>query len=106
MIIAGAKSEMIQAGVTKIGVLLLSPQFFDMADTPTLSVTMLGAGREVGRSCCVLQYQGRTIVCDAGIYSGMASLHQRIGLEYNTPNQKRARTATVIVDGDSNKENI
>jgi predicted metal-dependent RNase len=48
-----------------------------MADTPTLSVTMLGAGQEVGRSCCVLQYRGKTIVCDTGVhpaYSGMASL--------------------------------
>jgi len=36
----------------------------------------------------------------------MASLYQQIGLEYNTPNQKRAQTATVIIDGDSNKENI
>ncbi|KAN0090865.1 mRNA 3'-end-processing protein YSH1 [Tylopilus felleus] len=48
-----------------------------MADTPTLSVTLLGAGQEVGRSCCVLQYRGKTIVCDAGVhpaYSGMASL--------------------------------
>jgi hypothetical protein len=34
-----------------------------MADTPILSVTLLGAGREVGRSCCVLQYRGKTIVC-------------------------------------------
>ncbi|TFK53585.1 Metallo-hydrolase/oxidoreductase [Heliocybe sulcata] len=48
-----------------------------MADTPTLSITMLGAGQEVGRSCCVLQYRGKTVVCDAGVHlghSGMASL--------------------------------
>ncbi|KDR80406.1 hypothetical protein GALMADRAFT_242826 [Galerina marginata CBS 339.88] len=48
-----------------------------MEEAPTLSITMLGAGQEVGRSCCVLQYRGRTVVCDAGIhpaYSGMASL--------------------------------
>ena len=46
-------------------------------DVPTLSVTLLGAGQEVGRSCCVLQYRGKTVVCDAGIhpaYNGMASL--------------------------------
>ncbi|KAL5523858.1 hypothetical protein ACEPAG_8031 [Sanghuangporus baumii] len=46
-------------------------------DYPTLSVTLLGAGQEVGRSCCVLQYRGKTVVCDAGVhpaYSGMASL--------------------------------
>ncbi|KAJ6504810.1 beta-lactamase-like protein [Mycena vitilis] len=48
-----------------------------MSESPKLSVTMLGAGQEVGRSCCVLQYRGKTIVCDAGIhpaYSGIASL--------------------------------
>ncbi|KZV82514.1 Metallo-hydrolase/oxidoreductase [Exidia glandulosa HHB12029] len=46
-------------------------------DSPSLSITLLGAGQEVGRSCCVLKYRGRTVVCDAGVhpaYSGMASL--------------------------------
>ncbi|KAG6865517.1 endoribonuclease ysh1 [Blastosporella zonata] len=58
-----------------------------MADTPTLSVTLLGAGQEVGRSCCVLQYRGRTIVCDAGVhpaYSGMASLPFIDELDWST----------------------
>ncbi|KAG6378200.1 beta-lactamase-like protein [Boletus reticuloceps] len=58
-----------------------------MADTPTLSVTLLGAGQEVGRSCCVLQYRGKTIVCDAGIhpaYSGMASLPFVDELDWST----------------------
>ncbi|KAF8971137.1 beta-lactamase-like protein [Flammula alnicola] len=58
-----------------------------MADTPTLSVTMLGAGQEVGRSCCVLQYRGKTIVCDAGVhpaYSGMASLPFIDELDWST----------------------
>ncbi|KAJ7037811.1 beta-lactamase-like protein [Mycena alexandri] len=48
-----------------------------MADAPTLSITLLGAGQEVGRSCCVLQYRGKTVVCDAGVHpahSGIASL--------------------------------
>ncbi|KAF7783001.1 hypothetical protein Agabi119p4_2377 [Agaricus bisporus var. burnettii] len=48
-----------------------------MADSAILSVTMLGAGQEVGRSCCVLQYRGKTLVCDTGVhpaYNGMASL--------------------------------
>ena len=64
-----------------------SRPFFDMADTPTLSVTMLGAGQEVGRSCCVLQYRGRTIVCDAGVHpahSGMASLPFIDELDWST----------------------
>jgi cleavage and polyadenylation specificity factor subunit 3 len=58
-----------------------------MADVPTLSVTMLGAGQEVGRSCCVLQYRGRTIVCDTGIHpalSGIASLPFIDELDWST----------------------
>lgn len=48
---------------------------------------MLGAGREVGRSCCVLQYRGKTIVCDTGIHpgnSGMASLPFIDELDWST----------------------
>jgi predicted metal-dependent RNase len=58
-----------------------------MTDAPTLSVTMLGAGQEVGRSCCVLQYRGKTIVCDTGVhpaYSGMASLPFVDELDWST----------------------
>ncbi|POW01771.1 hypothetical protein PSTT_12268 [Puccinia striiformis] len=38
---------------------------------------MLGAGQEVGRSCCVIEYKSTTVVCDTGIhpaFSGMAAL--------------------------------
>ncbi|KIP11636.1 hypothetical protein PHLGIDRAFT_99467 [Phlebiopsis gigantea 11061_1 CR5-6] len=58
-----------------------------MADVPTLSIMLLGAGQEVGRSCCVLQYRGRTIVCDAGVhpaYSGIASLPFIDELDWST----------------------
>ncbi|EPQ57057.1 hypothetical protein GLOTRDRAFT_73592 [Gloeophyllum trabeum ATCC 11539] len=58
-----------------------------MADSPTLSITLLGAGQEVGRSCCVLQYRGKTVVCDAGVhlaYSGMASLPFVDELDWST----------------------
>ncbi|KAJ4483454.1 beta-lactamase-like protein [Lentinula aciculospora] len=58
-----------------------------MADIPTLSITLLGAGQEVGRSCCVLQYRGITLVCDTGIhpaYSGMASLPFIDDLDWST----------------------
>ncbi|KAF4598095.1 metallo-beta-lactamase superfamily protein [Pleurotus pulmonarius] len=58
-----------------------------MADSLKLSVTLLGAGQEVGRSCCVLQYRGKTIVCDAGVhpaYSGMASLPFVDELDWST----------------------
>jgi len=56
-------------------------------DVPTLSVTLLGAGQEVGRSCCVLQYRGKTVVCDAGIhpaYNGIASLPFVDELDWST----------------------
>ncbi|KAL9708703.1 endoribonuclease ysh1 [Leucoagaricus gongylophorus] len=58
-----------------------------MTDSATLSVTMLGAGQEVGRSCCVLQYRGKTIVCDTGVhpaYSGLASLPFIDDLDWST----------------------
>lgn len=40
-------------------------------------ITPLGAGNEVGRSCIILQFKGRTIMLDCGIhpaYSGLAAL--------------------------------
>ena len=43
----------------------------------TLEVTPLGAGQEVGRSCCLLKFQGKTVMFDSGIhpgYSGHVSL--------------------------------
>ena len=58
-----------------------------MADTPSLKITLLGAGQEVGRSCCVLQYRGRTIVCDAGVHpahTGIASLPFIDELDWST----------------------
>ncbi|KDQ21927.1 hypothetical protein BOTBODRAFT_26331 [Botryobasidium botryosum FD-172 SS1] len=56
-------------------------------DSPILSITLLGAGQEVGRSCCVLQYRGKTVVCDAGVHpahSGMASLPFVDELDWST----------------------
>lgn len=58
-----------------------------MTDRPTLRVTPLGAGQEVGRSCVVLQYRGKTVVCDAGIHpahSGMAALPFIDHLDWST----------------------
>ncbi|KAH7888850.1 beta-lactamase-like protein [Phlebopus sp. FC_14] len=57
------------------------------ANTSSLKVTLLGAGQEVGRSCCVLRYGGKTIVCDAGVhmgYSGVASLPFIDELDWST----------------------
>lgn len=42
-----------------------------------MRITMLGAGQEVGRSCCVIEYKGKTVVCDTGVhpaFTGMAAL--------------------------------
>ncbi|KAF8335755.1 beta-lactamase-like protein [Cantharellus anzutake] len=57
------------------------------SDSPVLSITLLGAGQEVGRSCCVLRYRGKTVVCDCGIhpaFSGMASLPFIDELDWST----------------------
>jgi cleavage and polyadenylation specificity factor subunit 3 len=55
--------------------------------TSEMTVQMLGAGQEVGRSCCVIKYAGRTIVCDAGVhpaFSGMAALPFLDELDWKT----------------------
>ena len=42
-----------------------------------LRITPLGAGNEVGRSCIVIEYKGKTVMLDCGIhpaYSGLAAL--------------------------------
>ena len=42
-----------------------------------MQIMPLGAGNEVGRSCCILKFMGKTIMFDCGVhpaYSGMSSL--------------------------------
>lgn len=42
-----------------------------------LTITPLGAGNEVGRSCIILRFKGKTVMLDCGIhpaYNGMAGL--------------------------------
>lgn len=42
-----------------------------------LVFTALGGGNEVGRSCHIIQYKGKTVMLDAGIhpaYDGLAAL--------------------------------
>lgn len=42
-----------------------------------MQIMPLGAGQEVGRSCCILKFMGKTIMLDCGVhpaYSGEASL--------------------------------
>ncbi|UZJ53988.1 hypothetical protein CBS101457_003308 [Exobasidium rhododendri] len=52
-----------------------------------LRIEMLGAGQEVGRSCCVLTYKGKTVVCDAGVhpaFQGIAALPFIDELDWST----------------------
>ena len=44
-----------------------------------MSVTPLGAGQEVGRSCHVIEFRGMTIMLDIGIHPGYNGLN---GLPY------------------------
>lgn len=45
-------------------------------DAPSLTITMLGAGQEVGRSCCVIEHRGKKIVCDVGLHPAYPGLGQ------------------------------
>lgn len=40
------------------------------ADTEVLSVTPLGGGQEVGRSCLLVEFKGRTLLLDCGVHPG------------------------------------
>lgn len=56
-------------------------------DAPSLTITMLGAGQEVGRSCCVIEHRGKKIVCDAGLhpsYPGLGALPFIDELDWST----------------------
>ena len=37
---------------------------------PEMTIMPLGGGREVGRSCILVKYSGRTILLDCGIHPG------------------------------------
>ncbi|GAA5865687.1 hypothetical protein JCM8547_002750 [Rhodosporidiobolus lusitaniae] len=68
------------------GVAQITPQGITGLDDE-MEVQLLGAGQEVGRSCCVIKYKGRTIVCDAGVhpaFSGMAALPFLDELDWST----------------------
>ena len=42
----------------------------DEGETNEMTITPLGGGQEVGRSCILLQYRGRTIMLDCGTHPG------------------------------------
>lgn len=46
-------------------------------DTNVVDITPLGSGNEVGRSCHIIRFKGKTVMLDCGIhpaYSGLAGL--------------------------------
>eukprot|EP00195_Chlamydomonas_chlamydogama_P006597 CAMPEP_0202904758 /NCGR_PEP_ID=MMETSP1392-20130828/30978_1 /ASSEMBLY_ACC=CAM_ASM_000868 /TAXON_ID=225041 /ORGANISM="Chlamydomonas chlamydogama, Strain SAG 11-48b" /LENGTH=723 /DNA_ID=CAMNT_0049592553 /DNA_START=19 /DNA_END=2190 /DNA_ORIENTATION=+ len=52
-----------------------------------VEITPLGAGQEVGRSCIILKYEGKTVMLDCGIhpaYSGINSLPYFDGCDVTT----------------------
>ena len=40
----------------------------------TLQITPLGGGKEVGRSCHLLEFRGRSVLLDCGIHPGRSGL--------------------------------
>ena len=40
----------------------------------TMTITPLGAGNEVGRSCIVITFRGKTVMLDCGIHPGKQGL--------------------------------
>ncbi|KAJ9100469.1 hypothetical protein QFC21_003508 [Naganishia friedmannii] len=59
----------------------------DDADLPSVSITMLGAGQEVGRSCCVIKHRGKVVVCDVGLHpanNGLSALPFIDELDWST----------------------
>jgi cleavage and polyadenylation specificity factor subunit 3 len=47
-------------------------EFAAVNDDDLLKITPLGAGREVGRSCILLQFKGKTIMFDCGVHPGFS----------------------------------
>lgn len=63
------------------------PQKSTKVGDSELRITLLGAGQEVGRSCCLIEYKGKRIVCDAGVhpaYTGLAALPFIDELDWST----------------------
>lgn len=63
----------------KQGVRLMSSgkRVVPLQSSEVLTITPLGAGNEVGRSCIVLSYKGKNVMLDCGIhpaYNGIAAL--------------------------------
>jgi cleavage and polyadenylation specificity factor subunit 3 len=46
------------------------PLYYDDPNGGDMLITPLGGGQEVGRSCIILQYHGRTLMLDCGSHPG------------------------------------
>lgn len=46
-----------------------------------LQIIPLGAGNEVGRSCIVLKFRGKTVMFDCGIHPGLSGLNALPGFD-------------------------
>jgi cleavage and polyadenylation specificity factor subunit 3 len=51
-----------------------SPQQKEKDEVDVVQIIPLGAGQEVGRSCIIVRYLGKTIMLDCGIHPGYAGL--------------------------------
>ncbi|KAA8490481.1 Cleavage and polyadenylation specificity factor subunit 3 [Porphyridium purpureum] len=71
VVAASERTAGAMAGVQRVDVLRTG------LETDVLEVMPLGAGCEVGRSCCIVKFKGKTVLFDCGVhpaYSGLASL--------------------------------
>jgi len=55
------------------------------AELETLEIMPLGAGNEVGRSCILLRFKGKTILLDCGIHPGHNGLNALPYFDYVDP---------------------
>ncbi len=54
-----------------------APEDDDPVDpSDELMFLALGGGNEVGRSCHIIQYKGKTVMLDAGVHPGFSGLAQ------------------------------
>ena len=53
------------------------------SESDSMTITPLGAGREVGRSCHLLEYKGKSVLLDCGTHPGMEALESLPFLDYD-----------------------
>ena len=53
-----------------------------------LEIVPLGSGQEVGRSCCLLKFRGRTVMFDCGVHPALSGLSQLPYFDYFAQSQE------------------